>query len=83
MPISQKLIELMGGTLELESTVGEGSRFSFTIPLPPAVAEVLASANGQYAQVIRLADGHTVKAIVADDVLKTAKSSANSLPTSA
>lgn len=33
LSISQSLIELMGGRLEVASTLGEGSRFWFTIPM--------------------------------------------------
>lgn len=32
LPISQHLIGLMGGILKVESTLGTGSRFSFTLP---------------------------------------------------
>jgi two-component system sensor histidine kinase/response regulator len=32
LPISQHLISLMGGMLKVESTLGAGSRFSFTLP---------------------------------------------------
>ena len=32
--VSKKLIELMGGRLNVESQVGEGSKFWFTLPLP-------------------------------------------------
>lgn len=32
LPISQKLVELMGGELKVDSEYGKGSRFSFTIP---------------------------------------------------
>lgn len=32
IPIARKLIQLLGGTLAIESQVGVGSRFSFTVP---------------------------------------------------
>jgi len=33
LPITRKLVELHGGQIRLESSPGEGSRFSFTLPL--------------------------------------------------
>lgn len=33
LAICQQLVEMMGGTLSLESVYGEGSKFSFTLPL--------------------------------------------------
>jgi CheY-like chemotaxis protein len=38
LPISQRLLELMGSELEVESTLGEGSRFSFVLELEVAEA---------------------------------------------
>ncbi|WP_271085108.1 ATP-binding protein [Brevundimonas sp. NIBR11] len=38
LAISRDLAELMGGELDCESTPGEGSRFWFELPLPPAAA---------------------------------------------
>lgn len=32
LPISKRLVELMGGRIEVESQWGSGSRFSFTLP---------------------------------------------------
>ena len=36
LTISQRIIERMGGSIAVESTPGEGSTFSFTVPLPAA-----------------------------------------------
>jgi PAS domain S-box-containing protein len=33
LPITSKLVELHGGTIQVESQPGQGSRFSFTLPL--------------------------------------------------
>lgn len=38
--ISKQLVELMGGQISVQSTEGEGSCFSFTVPLQPGVAQV-------------------------------------------
>ncbi len=35
LAISSRLVEMMGGRLEVESVVGRGSTFSFTVPLEP------------------------------------------------
>jgi signal transduction histidine kinase/ActR/RegA family two-component response regulator len=36
LALARQLVELMGGALQLDTEVGHGSRFSFTLPLPAA-----------------------------------------------
>jgi CheY-like chemotaxis protein len=68
LAISQKLIAIMGGQLCLESEVGKASRFWFTVPLPPAQTEVPSPKAAVGRTVLHLAAGHSVKALVVDDV---------------
>ncbi len=39
LSISKKLVEMMGGTIRLESEAGQGSRFYFTLPLTACLEE--------------------------------------------
>ena len=41
LAISKQLVELMGGEIDVDSRIGEGSRFWFTLPLKPAQAPVI------------------------------------------
>ncbi len=41
LAISKQLVELMGGQIAVDSRIGEGSRFWFTLPLKPASAAVI------------------------------------------
>ena len=66
LTISQRQIQLMGGQLHLESEPGTGSRFFFTLPLPPAISKTVTDSS-RWKNVISLADGVTVKALIADD----------------
>jgi PAS domain S-box-containing protein len=67
LAISKKQLELMGSSLELESIVGKGSRFHFSLQLPMATGEVHKRSE-RFGKVVRLAKGHNVKALVVDDV---------------
>lgn len=67
LSISRTLLQLLGSDLAMESVSGQGSRFYFTVKLPPAELSEEAS-NHPYAKVSKLAAGHTVKAILIDDV---------------
>lgn len=40
LTISQKFVQLLGGTITVESVVGQGSTFRFQIPVIPTVGEV-------------------------------------------
>jgi len=62
LAISRDLAELMGGELDCDSTPGEGSRFWFELPLPPAAvieeADDQASDCAPEGLCILLADDH-------------------------
>ena len=40
LPITKKLVDLMGGALRLESEPGRGSQFIISLPFPPASGEI-------------------------------------------
>jgi len=61
--ICRRLVEMMGGQLHLESVLGQGSTFSFTVPLPTVAesVEVLAEVAGP------VMANTGLKALVVDD----------------
>jgi len=67
LAITRRHIELMGGSLSLESTPGDGSCFHFELELPPAEGDILLK-NGQKEGLCRLAEAYRVRALVVDDV---------------
>jgi len=66
--VSKRMVELMGGELEFDSAPDQGTRFFFTLHLPPAEGEISPERDEEWNRVVRLAPGHQVKALVADDV---------------
>ena len=66
LAICRKQVLLMGSDLHVSSKIDEGSRFYFTLNLPPAKGK-LAPAKKISKKVIRISEEHHVKALVADD----------------
>jgi signal transduction histidine kinase/DNA-binding response OmpR family regulator len=67
LTIAKRQVELMGGSLQVESSRGQGSRFYFTLTLPPA-GGIEASPELPARQFERLAPGCAVRALVVDDI---------------
>ena len=65
LAIVHKYAQLMGGELAVESSVGQGSRFSFNLPLQRLAARSQVRDAGR--KIVRLAEGHSIRALVADD----------------
>jgi signal transduction histidine kinase/CheY-like chemotaxis protein len=64
LAIASRQVELLGGTLEVQSQYGFGSRFFFTTPLPPALA---AAPEIPPRKILRLSPGQNIRALVVDD----------------
>src|SRR5213076_16889 len=74
LAICRQLVELMGGRLGVESTLGEGSRFWFEVPLPATSEsevsetitppEILPATPGRRAHLL-LAEDNAVNRVVA------------------
>lgn len=66
LAITKRQVELMGGTLMVESEVGQGSCFTVILHLPDGSGEVVYHA--ERSQVSHLTEGSHVHALVVDDV---------------
>jgi PAS domain S-box-containing protein len=67
LTISRHLLDIMGAELNVESSVGQGSRFFFTLPLVADSDEMVERADGRPSLHARLAPGQQVTALVVDD----------------
>jgi CheY-like chemotaxis protein len=68
LPISQKFVALMGGQIEVESSVGQGSKFSFTIQVVPVAGESVEAEENNTGQIIGLAaDQPIYRILVVED----------------
>ena len=67
LAIAKHYVELMGGTLELESAPGKGSRFYFSLCLKQLELAESASSEASWERT-KLAPGQSVRALVVDDL---------------
>jgi signal transduction histidine kinase/CheY-like chemotaxis protein/sensor domain CHASE-containing protein len=67
LAIAMRQVKVMGGTLRVRSTPGQGSVFSLAIDLPPATARRVMPRD-EFAAVERIAAGVKVRALVVDDI---------------
>ncbi|HYC92975.1 MAG TPA: GAF domain-containing protein [Thermoanaerobaculia bacterium] len=66
LAISRSFVDLMGGSLQVDSAIGRGSRFSFAIPLPPVTTAVAEQRPGR--KIVGLATEQSAyRLLIADD----------------
>lgn len=74
LPISRSIVQLMGGTLEVESRINEGSEFHFCIPISLGKPiELKTFENSVHFENVRvlLAEDHPINAEIAIDILES------------
>jgi len=68
LAITRRQVEIMGGVLEISSETGHGTRFHFSIKLPPATDAREKEISPQTKRIRHLAGHCRIRALVADDV---------------
>ena len=66
LTISQTIVELMGGSIQVESRINQGSRFWFEVDLAPAIDDLLESPQSNLDKIIGVI-GSRRKILVVDD----------------
>ncbi|MFK5970107.1 MAG: ATP-binding protein [Candidatus Marithrix sp.] len=67
LAISQQQVDLMEGTLTLESELGHGTCFTLILPLPVGEDKIIVS-DSIFNKVSHLASGYQVSALIVDDI---------------
>ena len=79
LAIARRYIEVMKGEFGVESPPfnplieGKGSRFFFTVPFKSAIEEIEVRPTEAEERVVRLAEGYSVKTLIADDIEENRK----------
>ncbi len=68
LAISKTQVDLMGGNLQVDSEMGKGSRFYFSVELLPAIKQSNTKEIEKYKHVKGLAQKYSLKILVVDDV---------------
>ncbi len=61
LPISQQMVELMGGKLRVTSEVGQGSQFQFTLPVRRGETAVDEGSPGSYSSLSQLPESRAIE----------------------
>ncbi len=69
LAIVKNQVQLLGGKLELESKIGQGTRFFFSLQLMPSEEKAIRNLRTKRtSEVLRIAEGQELKALVIDDI---------------